>query len=92
MTIAQLVELIEHVQSHHTIMADNRHGKHVKYIDPHIDMRTNDVFSVQFRGYGWTHSIHIVNECRDLPESLFDRCMAFLDADWPNDRDSEHAV
>lgn len=51
----------------------------VKYIDPHIDLRTNTVFSMEFRLFGggevW---IHCQNESRNLPASLYDRCMTFL--------------
>lgn len=93
MTMTQLVELFEHIQKHHVIGCDDLHGKHVKYVDPHIDMRTNSVFSIQFRGYGVAHTLHTVNEQAELPESLFDRCMAFLDDEaWPKQDCASHTA
>lgn len=50
----------------------------VKYIDPCFDMRSMTVFSVGFRGFGDGINFHCQNECRDLPESLHDRCMKWL--------------
>lgn len=51
----------------------------VKYIDPHIDLRTNSVFSITFRGFGNAdRTFHNQNEERLNPVSLRDRCMAYL--------------
>lgn len=50
----------------------------VKYIDPHFDMRTGHCFAITLRGYGWEQTFHTQNECRDLPESLYDRVVKFL--------------
>lgn len=79
MTINEFMKLVNHVQEDHTIGAEGRKGKTIKYIRPCFDMRGNDVFSVVFQGYGWAECLHCTNECKDLPDSLFDRCMEFLD-------------
>jgi hypothetical protein len=50
----------------------------VKYIDQHIDLRSDTVFSITFRGFGGETLLHCQNECRDLKESLFERCMTYL--------------
>lgn len=50
----------------------------VKYIHPSIDLRFNNVFAISFRGFGGGRILHCQNECRDLPDSLHDRCMKYL--------------
>jgi hypothetical protein len=50
----------------------------VKYVDPHMDMRTNTVFSVKLRGFGSEAEFYVMNEARDIPESLYDRIMTYL--------------
>jgi hypothetical protein len=78
MTFAELERLYLHIESEHSpIMGNN---KRVKYIDPHIDMRDGLVFSVTFRGFGWEQNLNCANENRENPDSLFKRCMDFLDA------------
>ena len=81
MTSQELMQLIEHVHSEHSPMFLRQllERRIVKYMDPHVDMRDNCVFSVTFRGYGWEETIHTQNECRGLADSLFLRCMNFLD-------------
>jgi hypothetical protein len=52
----------------------------VKYMYPSIDFRTNTVFAVKFAGFGGSDTLlHCQNECRDLPESLYERIMKYLD-------------
>jgi len=52
----------------------------VKYVDPVMDMRTNSVFAVTLRGFGFEDKVfHTQNECRDLPQSLEERIREFLD-------------
>lgn len=77
-TKAELIELLHHIRQEHSPVK-RLGGKTIKYVDPHIDMRDGAVFSVTFRGYGWEETLHTQNECRDLPETLFERCMAWLD-------------
>lgn len=77
----EFIALMQHIRDDHSPLqlacSDGR--RVVKYVDPHIDMRDGAVFSIGFRGYGWDQVLHTQNECRDLPQSLFERCMAFLD-------------
>jgi hypothetical protein len=49
-----------------------------KYIYPSIDLRTNTVFAIKFAGFGWEATLHCQNECRDLPDSLYERCIKLL--------------
>ena len=70
----QLLKLI--YEQHSPFVPGN--GRIVKYVDPHIDMRTGHCFALTLRGYGWQQHFHTQNECRDLPESLYDRVVAFL--------------
>lgn len=85
MSFQEFADLLMHIANEHSPLCGARSGKTVKYVDPHIDMRTNEVFALTFRGFGWKHFIHTQNECRDLPESLFERCMAYLDEPHNND-------
>jgi hypothetical protein len=79
MTFTEFGNIVKYIRNNNTStnMLD-RTCPVIKYIDPHLDMRTNDVFSIMFRGFGWERRFHCVNECRDLPESLHDRIMTFL--------------
>jgi hypothetical protein len=80
MTFDEFRALLDHIMDeHHPYDFLKGKRKVVKYVDPHVDMRDGKVFAVTFRGWGWEQLFHTQNECRDLPESLFDRCMAFLD-------------
>lgn len=80
MTFAQFRELLTHISREHSPNKQVAKGlRRVIYVDPFIDMRTGTVFSVKFRGYGWTKRLHIMNEFLDVEESLYDRCMSFLD-------------
>ena len=78
MTMQELGDLLNHIRCDHSFCHE-REGKHVKYIEPVIDTRTWDCFAIKFRGLGSEHVIHTQNECRDLPESLYERCMTWLD-------------
>lgn len=79
MTMSELTELLKHIQSDHSFCRNNGKGRHVKYIDPHIDTRDWMCFSITFRLFGEPVTFHTQNECRDLPESLYERVMAWLD-------------
>jgi hypothetical protein len=75
----EFLMLMQHIREEHSPAQMNDFGRCVKYVDPHIDMRDGAVFAIGFRGYGWEQTLHTQNECRDLPESLYDRCMSLLD-------------
>lgn len=75
----EFLDLMTHIRQEHSPAQIGKFGRCVKYVDPHIDMRDGAVFAIGFRGFGWDKVLHTQNECRDLPESLFERCMKFLD-------------
>lgn len=77
MTFQQAGDLLKLIRDSHSPISV-RGGKVVKYVDPHFDMRTGHCFSLTLRGYGWERHFHTQNECRDLPESLYERVVAFL--------------
>jgi hypothetical protein len=86
MSIEEFGKLVKHIQQEHPPYMSHRvkgegglKGKGVKYIDPCFDMRTSTVFSVAIRGFCGDKDFHTQNECRDLPESLFERIMTWLD-------------
>ncbi len=80
MSFEKFMELVEHIKKDHSVYAAGMEGKTIKYINPIFDMRGNEIFSITFRGFGWEHNLNCINENRDLSDSLFDRCMAFLDS------------
>jgi hypothetical protein len=79
MDFSEFRTLLNHIMMEHHPYRLHKGRKGVKYVDPHIDMRDGKVFALTFRGFGWEKTLHTQNECRDLPESLFDRCMDLLD-------------
>ena len=78
MTFQEAGDLLKHIRDFHSPFSAHRTRKVVKYADPHFDMRTGHCFAIKLRGYGWEETFHTQNECRDLPESLFERVIAFL--------------
>ena len=82
MTMKELGDLLNHIRMDHSFCRALDGLRHVKYIDPHIDSRTWHCFSIKFRG-GSTDEVvlHTQNECRDLPLSLYERCMKWLDGE-----------
>lgn len=79
MNLKEFAELVNHIQRCNGPFTTRLVGcPVVKYMDPCFDFRTNTVHSVMFRGFGSEHVLHCQNECRELPESLFERCMAYL--------------
>lgn len=79
MTFAEFANVVNYVQRNNSPFVTRlANTPCVKYIDPHFDMRSNTVFSIVFRGFGPEKVLHCQNECMDLPDSLHDRCMAFL--------------
>jgi len=86
MTIDEFTDLAKHIYQHHSPVSKAIvDGKRVvKYIDPHIDLRDGMVFSVSLRGYGWEQNFSVVNEGRDIPESLDTRIRNWLNDDLSN--------
>ena len=87
MTIFEFNQLVSHITEKHppcmskfTREAKGLIGHGVKYIYPCFDMRDLKVFAVSFNGFSFEDKeFHTQNECRDLPESLYDRIMTWLD-------------
>lgn len=79
MNLREFADVVNHIQRYNSPFATRlAECPVVKYMNPCIDFRTNTVFSVKFRGFGSEHVLHCQNECRDLKESLFERCMSYL--------------
>jgi len=81
MTLTDLANLLNYIHMWHSPFAAPSGRKVVKYVDPHIDMRTGECFSVTFRTYGGEFNFYTTNEERDNPKSLFQRCMDWLNSD-----------
>jgi hypothetical protein len=89
MTIFEFNQLVAHITEKHPpymskFTRENKGlvGKGIKYIYPSFDMRDIKVFAVSFNGFSFgDKTFHTQNDCRDLPESLFDRIMAWLDSE-----------
>lgn len=80
MNFQQAGDLLKLIRDEHSPLTAKPGARLVKYVDPHFDMRTGHCFSLKLRGYGWEQVFHTQNECRDLPEPLYDRVVAFLKA------------
>jgi uncharacterized protein YodC (DUF2158 family) len=78
MTPEELILLLAYVKEHHNVHNNMENVRIVKYVDPHFDNRTGDIFSIGFRGFGWKRSIYTSNEQVVNPKSLYDRCIQFL--------------
>jgi hypothetical protein len=79
MTMHEFANVLNHARRYNSPQVTRlKEAPVVKYIDPHISLTTDSVFTMGFRGYGGETVIHCQNECRDLPASLHDRCMTYL--------------
>ena len=86
MNFKEFAEMVNFIQNHNSPFSGGHRwdGERairlpvVKYFDPVFDMRSNTVLSVTFRGFGSERLFHCQNECRELPESLFERVMKYL--------------
>lgn len=78
MTMQELSALLEHIRQDHSFCRQ-KNGRHVKYVDPNIDTRTWECFAITFRGLGDPVVLHTQNEYRDVNDSLYERCMDWLD-------------
>jgi len=77
MNLSEFASLLNYIRKHHNPFTGTH--KTLKYVDPHIDLRTDTVFGITFRGMaGGEKVFHCQNECRELPECLYDRCMNWL--------------
>ncbi|AVH85112.1 hypothetical protein RsoM2USA_184 [Ralstonia phage RsoM2USA] len=80
MTMQEFVNVTKHVLANNSPFNHKvRNTPVVKYIDPHIDCRFSNVFSITFRSMGGGETVfHCMNEFRDIEESLYDRVMTWL--------------
>lgn len=80
MTFRVFGDLIKYIQENNSPFKGRKNHPTIKYIDPVFDMRTDTVFALTLRGFGSEDVVfHTQNECRDLPQSLFDRVKEYLD-------------
>lgn len=79
MTMTELGDLLKHIAAEHSPFQNKTGGRVIKYVHPNIDMRDFKCFSITLRGYGTETLFHTQNECRDLPQSLYERVMLWLD-------------
>jgi hypothetical protein len=79
MSFREFADLVNLIQREHSPLSGSPWPIRIKYIDPHFDMRTSTVFSIQLRSTGGAQkTFHCQNECRDLPESLYERVVKWL--------------
>lgn len=79
MTLAELNQLLSHIKNNNGPYGSRvRHTPIIKYVDPHLDMRDGMCFAITFRNAGEETVFHTQNECRDLPETLYERVMKWL--------------
>ena len=81
MTLTDLANLLNYIRMYRSPFTAPSGRKVVKYVDPHIDMRTGVCFAITFRTYGGEFNFYTTNEERDNPKSLFERCMDWLNSD-----------
>jgi len=80
MNLQELDLVLKRIERQFAPGRQGRGVRSIKYVTPSLDMRTGQCFAILFRGYGWQEALHCQNECRDLPQSLFERCVALLDS------------
>lgn len=83
MSIADLGTLLEYIHRNNSPFAPGRmyngkQGPIIKYVNPVIDMRGGQVFTVVLRRFGDEVVFSTTNENRDKPESLEDRIYHYL--------------
>jgi len=85
MTLAELHNVLTRAEVYNGPFSRNP-TKTVKYIYPSIDLRDGKCFAVRFDGYGRSFVLHCANEFREVPESLYERCLEFLNTpEWPKE-------
>ena len=81
MNFEELQTLLQHIYISHSPTGNFMRGHRVvKYVEPVIDMRDGKCFAIKFQMFGdGDTTLYTQNEQRNNPESLFDRCMSWLD-------------
>jgi hypothetical protein len=80
MSFQTFIDLLKYIANNNSPGKDVYPRPCIKYVDPVMDMRTNTVFAVTLRGFGYEKVFHTQNECRDLPQSLAERIHEYLDS------------
>ena len=79
MSFQEFANIVKHIQHNNSPLTRTGGLPNIKYIDPVLDMRTNSVFAITFRGFGNADTtFHTQNECMDLKETLYERVMSYL--------------
>ena len=79
MTKEEFASLLDTIDREHNPMAGQVGRKTVSYVHPVFDMRYFCVFAITMRPFGGLGiTLHTQNECRNLPESLYERCITWL--------------
>jgi hypothetical protein len=81
MDFKEFAALLRIIEAEHNPLGSSGLGTKylVKYLDPVIDMRTSSVFAIKLRTFGGPEFfLHTQNEAREIPESLFERCLNVL--------------
>lgn len=81
MSLQELQRLLDKVRIYHSPIAIKPAlFRSIKYVDFNYDNRTGGVFNVTLRGFGQADAnFHVCNEQRDLPDSLYDRIIYWLE-------------
>lgn len=88
MTFREFNDLLILIAKNHSMLTGS--GFRVKYVYPSIDMRTNSVFAVRLNSGFSEVFLHTQNECRDMPETLFERCVAVLKGECRVPEEEKH--
>ena len=78
MTMTELGNLIKYIHKNNCPFGAARMVPIVKYIDPHIDNRSGECFSITFRGFCTDTNFSVTNEHISNPIDLYDRCMTYV--------------
>ena len=76
MSMEQFIDLTRFLMTEHTF---GLRGHMVKYVRPHFDTRTGDIFGVSFDGMFGHKDFFVVNENRDRNLTIW--IMDFFDSD-----------
>lgn len=79
MSMGQLGDLLKVALQQNSPFNSRGDRPTVKYIDPHIDLRNGQCFSVTFRGFGSENHFYVGNDQIKNPKSLYDRCITYLE-------------
>ena len=80
LSFTEFAEIINFVKAKRSFGTRDYKYPCVKYIDPVFDMRTNTVFSINFRG-GSNKGFSCINDERFLTETMYERIMLWLNTE-----------